>query len=354
MRNLNEIIDAGRTLAELQAEATLRGIATAGVRKEALRQLVAAHEMARMGGTPPVPPVPPVPRVPPTIPGTPPVPVVPLVPTTPLTITTASPLRVGRRGEQYDVRITATGGTGRKNWTVEDLPDGLHWIRRTSNSVSILGRPREDGTFHPRVTVDDDTGVPCTQVFDMTIRDNPGADHDYSWLRTVASWILGGIVVFILALIAIFVIVRLGHWLNDNFDMSWSSSDRDDSSTPNTPAKATLAPGNGGGKLTIGGLEINNDGQYNNGIKLGEIRPDVPAGYMVIGDATVNGHAPDQDPTTGQIVVLFKPATVIGTNESSLQRISTTSWQQAVKVKATEMRLKGCMGGCADVTKVYK
>lgn len=342
MQDLNWIIDASRTLAELQAEATLRSIPTAGLRKEALRQKVAAEEMARTPvattgtGAPPVTTTPPSP------------------PVAPLTIKTTT-LRNGRRGDSYNEQLLALGGSGRKRWSVTALPKGL---RMNSVSGKITGKPREDGTFYPQVTVDDDRGTTPPTTLELVIRSKPERDRSFSFpdMSGVITFLAWGVIAVVALTILLIFGPPLVNWTENRIHAFREDNpglvSNNITGTKNGNGdgqKAGTSNGSGGGTPTIGGLEINNDGKYNNGVSVGEIRPDVPAGYLVIGDATVNGRAPDSDSTTGLITVLFKPATVIGTNESSFQKLGNTSWQQAVKVKATEMRGSGCMGGCATV-----
>ncbi len=342
MNNLAWVNDPIRTVPELQAEAAARGLPTHGNRVQ-LRSRIRGH-IATTGltGGPPVPltPVPPAP--------TPPTPPAPPAPAAPLRVTTTSPLRRGRQNERYMLQMRATGGTTPYEWSENDLPRGLTLNPTTGR---VTGTPREDGTFHPEIEITDDNGDTVSQTFDLVIAARrPRTMPDLSWLyRPLLLTALGGL----LAIVILLAGPTILNWVDNRASEFGNTPEQTQEDRTATERNRVEASGNTGNNvddtLTIGGLEINNDGKYHNGISLGEIRQDVPTGYLVIGDATVNGHAPDRDSSTGQIVVLFEPAIVIGTNEASLQKVNGDNWQQAVKIKATEMRLNGCINGCATV-----
>lgn len=125
MHDMAWIIDGARTMAELQTEATLRGIPTAGIRKEALRREIANHEIARMG--------------------------TPIV-TLPAPVITVPGPMAATEGTAFAQTLVATAGTAPLTWSAVGLPPGLAIDPATG---AINGTPTTRGNYTAMVTVRD-------------------------------------------------------------------------------------------------------------------------------------------------------------------------------------------------------
>lgn len=357
MHDINWLSDGARTLADLQAEAQQRNIPTAGKRKEALRQECIQHELARIqpqpvigqpqGQQPPQQPAQPVQQNPNPVPQLAPQPQV-----APLAIIGQTTL-TGQVNVPIQANFFAVGGQPPYGWNINGAPA---WV--AFNQGILSGTPTQVGQSQVTLTLTDGHGAPANHTVWITIQpaalplqghnQHGGGHHGgFNW----QPWLI----VAGAAIAAIFVLLVIGpplvDWIEDRLqefddehpDFVERDTDGDDGNTGGSG-------NNGSGTITIGGLEVNTGTDYHNGLKAGEIRTNVREGQMIVGDATVNGRPPDGDSSTGQITVLFERAeTVVGTNESSFQTIDLSSWKQAVAIKATEMKLTGCMHGCSKI-----
>lgn len=172
------------------------------------------------------------------------------------------------------------------------------------------------------------------------------ADDVTTWFMRI--FLIGlGIVALLVAIWGILTLIDNIDWPNLSDDNIGIPRDYDDGNRTGDTGNNDNDRTNG--TIMVGGLEVTTSDDYENGVEFGQIRDQVPAGYIVVGDVSTPSYTHDSNSTTGQIMVLLKPTTIIGSNEGSIQKIRTTNWQQAVKIKATEMRLTGCMNGCAKI-----
>lgn len=257
----------------------------------------------------------------------------------------------GQVNVPFQANFTAVGGQPPYGWVINGAPA---WVQHNQGNLS--GMPTQAGQSQVTLTLTDGHGPPANLVVWITIQPAPAQAHNQHGHGGInwRPWIIAGAVLAGLIAILIFG-PPLVDWIGDRIDAFGDENpelvdrDDDDNNDRDDTRTRTDEDDDDGDTIQIGGLEVTTSDDFENGVEAGQIRQEVPAGYLVIGDATVNGRPPDSNAATGLITVLFEPAMVIGTNESSLQRLGKTSWQQVVRLKATEMRLNGCMNGCTTV-----